>query len=546
MICPFFTEPLYFFYVPELSGLLYYSHVPAIVIALLMGVFVLMSDRRALLNQLLFGLAISFSIWTLSTLILWTNIHSDVLLFTWSFLGPAAAFISIFSIYFTYVFLEKKDVDLRLKSVFAVLLAPVLILAPTQYTLSGFNLVTCDAFGYEGWINTVYYPALGFLAMVWVLVLLIRGYHRASAGSKGQVVTMGTGIELFLFSFFTTTFLGAYLTTIGFLPDSEIETYGYFGMIVFVVYVSILIVRFKTFHTNLIAAQALVIALVILIASQFTFVRSTTNMVLTAVTLLLTLSAGVFLIRSVEREIEQRKRIEELAMNLEKSNKQQIILIHFITHQIKGFVTKSRNIFSMIKEGDCGPVPESMRTMIEEGFRSDTKGVNTIQEILNAANIKNGEVEYKKESFDLKALVDEIAGDLRGNAEAKGLSLVLETGSEPLLYPGDRNQLLNALKNLIDNSIKYTLKGEVRVSLAQKGKTVQFMVEDTGVGITPEDMKHLFTEGGHGANSTKVNVESTGFGLYIVKNIIEAHGGTVRAESEGEGKGSRFIAELPI
>ncbi len=59
-------------------------------------------------------------------------------------------------------------------------------------------------------------------------------------------------------------------------------------------------------------------------------------------------------------------------------------------------------------------------------------------------------------------------------------------------------------------------------------------------------MQHLFTEGGHGAESRKVNVDSTGFGLYIVKNIIEAHKGRVWAESEGAGKGAKFTVELPI
>ena len=81
--------------------------------------------------------------------------------------------------------------------------------------------------------------------------------------------------------------------------------------------------------------------------------------------------------------------------------------------------------------------------------------------------------------------------------------------------------------------------------MRQDGRVVHLEIRDTGVGISEEDMKNLFTEGGHGKNSQKVNVESTGFGLYIVKNIIEAHGGKVWAESEGEGKGARFIVELP-
>jgi signal transduction histidine kinase len=106
-------------------------------------------------------------------------------------------------------------------------------------------------------------------------------------------------------------------------------------------------------------------------------------------------------------------------------------------------------------------------------------------------------------------------------------------------------QMQNAFKNLIDNSIKYTPSGSVDVTLTKTGTTIRFEIKDTGVGITPEDMKNLFTEGGHGKESAKVNVESTGFGLFIVKNIIEAHKGKVWAESEGAGKGSKFIVELP-
>ncbi|MDE2218039.1 MAG: HAMP domain-containing histidine kinase [Patescibacteria group bacterium] len=71
-----------------------------------------------------------------------------------------------------------------------------------------------------------------------------------------------------------------------------------------------------------------------------------------------------------------------------------------------------------------------------------------------------------------------------------------------------------------------------------------FSVKDTGVGLSQEDKEKLFTEGGKGKNSQKVNVDSTGFGLFIAKNIVEAHGGKVWAESEGEGKGSEFWVEL--
>ena len=150
------------------------------------------------------------------------------------------------------------------------------------------------------------------------------------------------------------------------------------------------------------------------------------------------------------------------------------------------------------------------------------------------------------ESFDIKGLIEEVVEGLRPAAETKKLAFTLSVADGIHMFTGDHLQLQNAFKNLIDNSIKYTQTGSVSVSLKKEGELLRFMIEDTGVGITAEDMSHLFTEGGHGKESIKVNVDSTGFGLYIVKNIIEAHHGKVWAESEGEGKGSKFIAELPL
>lgn len=546
MICYLFNEPFYLFFSPDLPGLLYYSHIPATIIALLVGFFVFLNGRQFILNRLLFVISILFSLWTLTNLIVWTNIHSDFMLLAWSFFGILSALLSIFSVYFVYVFVKGKDVSNRMKILFLSLLAPVIVLAPTAYNLNGYNITTCDAFTYENLAFYAYYTGLGVLAMLWILALLTKSYIKAKKEMRQQILLLGVGIESFLFLFFTIIFLSSYLTSINVTSNAEFEFYAFFGMIIFMTYIGIILVRFKTFHVGMLAAQALVVALVILIGSQFTYVRSTTNLVLTSITLVLTGVVGLVLIRSVKREIKQRERIEMLAKDLKTANEKQVILIHFITHQIKGFVAKSRNIFSLLLDGDYGQLPENMRPLVEEGFRSDTKGANTIQEILSAANIKSGKVTYSKAEFDVKALAEEIAGDLKPLAENKGLALELSLGTEPLMIHGDRIQLLQALKNLIDNSIKYTPKGTVAVSLTKADKLVRFTVKDTGVGITKEDMAKLFTEGGHGTNSQKINVDSTGFGLYIVKNIIEAHGGRVWAESEGEGKGSTFTIELPV
>ena len=154
---------------------------------------------------------------------------------------------------------------------------------------------------------------------------------------------------------------------------------------------------------------------------------------------------------------------------------------------------------------------------------------------------------YIKEPFDLKALVIEAVAKARPSAEAKKLDLSLHIDeSKMYTYTGDKVQMADhVLRNLIDNAVSYTPTGSIDVRLERVGEGYLIAVKDTGVGISEGDRPLLFAEGGHGKDSIKVNVHSTGYGLFIAKNIVEAHGGTIRAESEGPGKGSTFVVELP-
>jgi signal transduction histidine kinase len=98
---------------------------------------------------------------------------------------------------------------------------------------------------------------------------------------------------------------------------------------------------------------------------------------------------------------------------------------------------------------------------------------------------------------------------------------------------------------MIENSIKYTPAGKIMVGLENTGGKALLSIKDTGLGISEEDKKNLFTEGGRGKDSIKVNVDSTGYGLYTVKMVVEAHKGRVWAESRGAGLGSQFYVEIP-
>lgn len=238
--------------------------------------------------------------------------------------------------------------------------------------------------------------------------------------------------------------------------------------------------------------------------------------------------------------------LARLTKELEAANKKQESLLHFISHEVKGYLTESQAGFAAIVEGDFGVVPGKLGEMAKSALSSMRRGVATVMDLLDASNFKKGTMTFTKKEFDVRKAVQQIVEEIRPIAEEKGLKIDLSIGEGAYLFLGDEEKIRrHVIRNLIDNAIKYTPEGTVKVELSD-GEKLHFKVKDSGVGITPEDMRNLFTEGGHGKNSIKINVHSTGYGLFIAKEVVEAQGGKIWAESEGEGKGATFIVEFPI
>lgn len=559
MICNLFPPPTFFLYSPDVPALLYYAHIPANIIALLISLYAFWNNRHSLLNKLLLVVSVLFSFWTLSNLVLWTNINSDLMIFVWSWLGMILGTISISCIYLTYVFLNKKDVTNNVKAVFFVLLAPIILFAHTTYNLSGFNITTCDAFQYEWTPYKLYSSFLGVLAMIWIFILIIRRYRIEKTDFRKQIILMGVGIELFLFSFFTMEFLASYLTKIGLLPDSGLEIYGLFGMVIFMSFITVLIVRFKAFNVHLLGAQALVVALNILIGSQFFFIQNSTNRILNSITFVLSVIFGYFLIRGVKKEIQTREHIEKLAKELQKANarlkeldQQKTEFISLATHQIRGPLGSIKGYTSMLLEGDFGVFPEIAKDSLKTIMKSVTALAVLVNDYLDVSRIEQGRMTFDFSDFDLKDLVKTVVNEYRPNTEEKKLTLTLECDeTKSYLINADMGKIKQVIGNLLDNSVKYTPTGSIHVSLVHEKKSdgadsgkLLITIKDTGVGIRPEVMPNLFAKFSRAPDASKTNIMGTGLGLFVAKKMIEAHKGRVWAESEGADKGAQMYIEL--
>lgn len=545
-ICEWDQARFVFFSDNVFSNLIYYSHFLPAIISLLFGILILINNHKQLINKVLFFVLVSFSVWTMFDMILWASERVDLIMFIWSSLIYIEPLIYVGCYYLFYLFAEGKDLSFRRKTLLFITLAPVLIWGPTALNLTGFDFTNCEREAIEGplWYYT-YALETGIIILI-VITAMRLVFKTPSRNQKRQDILISSGIILFLLAFSFGNLIGS------FSLDWTVAQYGLFGMPLFIVFLAYLVVKYQKFSTKIFGTQMLIGFLWVFIFSLLFIQDIVLVHIIVWITFALIVGFGVLLNISVSKEIKQRREIEQLADKLKKANKdlesannEQTVLIHFITHQVKGFLTKSKFIFSLMKEGDYGELSETLKKAVEEGYNSDDKGVSMVQDILSASNLKKGTMTQQKVSLDFRKLVNDTFADHQKVAETKGLVLEKYIADEDYQLQADPLQLKQAIKNIFDNAIKYTPKGSIKVSLDKnKQGKIHFNIKDTGVGIDEDDKKNLFKEGGRGKNSVSINVESTGYGLFIVKKIIDAHGGRIWVESEGKDKGSAFFVEL--
>lgn len=517
--------------------LIYYSHFFALIPSFFVGLIIFLKDRKALVNRILFFITTTFSLWVFTDLVLWANEKPDFQMFFWSLLVITEPIIYAACVYFIYVFITKEDISLKKKLSIGIFLVPTLLFASTKLALVGFDLTNCYREVTEGSL-TLYGYGIEIIYVLWILIFSFNKYLKANGEMKKQIRNITIGMALFLLSL-------AYGNIIGSLTDNwTIGQFGLFGMPIFVGFLAYMIVKFKTFNIKLLGTQVLVFALGFLVLAIL-FIRNIENVrIVVLFTLLFVVALGYALIKSVKKEVQQKEELAKLNIDLQKLLKQRESLVHLVTHKVKGSFTRSKYIFAGILDGTFGTINDEIKKRAQQGLDSDNGGIETVDLVLNANNLQQGKIKYDIKNFDFKELVEKVISEKELSIQAKGLNLEKDIKENTYNLFGDAFWLKEALSNLVENSIKYTKEGTIKIGLEKNNGKVLFYVKDTGIGITDEDKKNLFTEGGRGKDSVKMNVDSTGYGLYSVKLIVETHKGKVWMEPNKDGVGSTFFIEL--
>ena len=257
--------------------------------------------------------------------------------------------------------------------------------------------------------------------------------------------------------------------------------------------------------------------------------------------------------RSIRYAVQQRQIEEERIQHLleqeerskaEAANRAKDEFLATLSHELRTPLNVMLGWVQLLKKnGKNEEIYERAIDAIERSARAQTQ---LVDDLLDITRIASDGFELKLVSVDIKALVEAGVDGMRPVAEDKDIVLNLQSTDSPLLVNGDADRLPQVINNLLSNAIKFTpLKGAVSVELSETASEAVLKVTDTGKGIDADFLPHIFDRYSQ-ETGTKANRKGgLGLGLAIAHRIVEMHGGTITAESEGEGKGATFTVRLP-
>lgn len=216
-------------------------------------------------------------------------------------------------------------------------------------------------------------------------------------------------------------------------------------------------------------------------------------------------------------------------------------------HQLRTPLSAIKWTLRMLLDGDLGSISQEQRDILEKSYQSNERMINLINDLLNVTRIEEGRyLSYESIAVSPEEIIQTRINSCKEKAERKKIFLEFKKPEKKLSKVMlDVEKMELAIDNLLDNAISYTPQGGVVViSLKETEKDLEFSIKDTGIGIPDVQQKRLFTKFFRGTNAVRIDTEGTGLGLFITKNIIEAHGGKIWFES-GEGKGTTFYFTLP-
>lgn len=512
---------------------------------LLFGMFVLSKDVKSRMNQLMFGFSMSMFFWMFGTFMMfgWRGSNVDQAIFWDRFVYMGVVFMPSFMHHFSLIFTGKKGQKKMLITnyLFSLLF---LVASQTSYFVDDLYVYSWGAHTKAKILHHVF--LLYFFLGTGIFFYNIWGYYRKL---KEKILRIQS-IYVFL-AFAIVIFIGgsAYLLAYGI--DTRFP-FAYFTGLIFPVMLFYAVSRHHLLGAKAIGTEILVGVANFVLVTEVFLAKSTAEL---TIRLLFTLVMGfisAILIMSIRREVERREEITRLAHSLEKANlrlkeldRQKTEFLSIASHQLRTPLSIMKGYIELIGDGAYGKPTEKMREILNDMDQSNERLVKLIDEFLDITRLEQGRTKYVFENKDMNKLITGVVKELSEKADEKKIKIEWKPNKSIRTVYMDEEKVRHVVFNYVDNAIKYSKKGIVKVFFEKEDGGFTVRVKDSGLGFGKEDEANFFQKFYRGKNVQGTNVNGTGLGIYVCRKFIEKHGGHVWAKSEGINMGSEFGFWIP-
>lgn len=244
--------------------------------------------------------------------------------------------------------------------------------------------------------------------------------------------------------------------------------------------------------------------------------------------------------------VHAKERLEELNERLQELDHQKTDFLNTASHQLRTPLSIIHWSLSMIvEEAGHMSIPAPQLELLEESLKSTKRMVDLVNDLLDVSRIEQGRKELAWAKGNYGKVCDDLVKALQPLAQNKKLELTYtQEGDVPDSYL-DEKAFYQVVNNFVDNAIKYTPQGFVKVFCSKHDDRIEIKINDSGIGMGDEEKQRLFTRFARGDEASKMFANGSGLGMYVAKAILKQHGGEIDVQSE-KGKGTTFILSVPI
>lgn len=248
--------------------------------------------------------------------------------------------------------------------------------------------------------------------------------------------------------------------------------------------------------------------------------------------------------RLLEKRTGELEQASKEIAKLEEARNRFLRFLGVTVHDLKAPLTAIQSYFWVMLGGFAGALTEKQRGMLERSSQRIKELLTLVSDLLDIPRIETGQIVQEMKDISLSQVIKASIGDLRDLAKQKKVKLKAEVPQGLPKIRGAGPRLQQVITNLMNNAIHYTSEGMVTIRVSEGDNEIQVEVMDTGIGIPPEDLPHVFDDFFRASN---VKTKGTGLGLSIAKRIVETHGGRIWVESPcpETNTGSKFTFTLP-